>query len=116
MPERNGTVARHAPDRESGQETSQTLAFFGTTANGQFQQGQSGSHQIARSGVIVMQGRKIGRGSEGSFDPEQHEPGIPQGQTSSGRRQGVPQGTMHGPRLSTWRLFLWHIAFLKTEP
>lgn len=35
-----------------------------------------------------MEGRKAGNGSGGSSDPEQNEPGNPQGGASSGRRQG----------------------------
>ena len=38
--------------------------------------------------MAVVEGRKAGNGSGGSSDPEQNEPGNPQGGASSGRRQG----------------------------
>jgi len=59
----------------------------------------------------VMKDLTIRNGSKGSQEPEQNEQGDPQGKTSSGRRQGVSQGTMRRPRLSTWRLFLWETTF-----
>ena len=41
------------------------------------------------------------------FGTRATEQKSPSGWTGSGKRQGVSQGTMRGPRLSTWRFFLF---------
>ncbi len=61
-----------------------------------------------RDAAVALRG---GCGSHGSFGAGGTGPGSPRGRNGSGRRQGVPQGTMQRPRLSTWRLFLTRRLF-----
>lgn len=79
--------------------------FFGAVEYGSQLKGSSGSPRSSDRKVIAEVLRS-----------QSNWANRPSGRGRSGRRQGVPQGTMHGPRLSTWRLHPFYPPENRTGP